>query len=216
MDSFKKDEIKNSAKELLCGIIVCVFLFLDIGALIIAIVDESTIGILLIILFGVAMPAMFIKDILATRVDTRGLLGRSADEITVRNLRYINGLPDLRKNTDCDVVFEEKGVKVVRGKVDCFVEYGRMIDIAIETDSTIEKYVGTSLSGALIGGALFGLPGAIAMGVKNKNKKVNTHYFVITYKQDGNIQYAVFGPVADYTIYHKLQDRIADVRDKIK
>ena len=69
----------------------------------------------------------------------------------------------------------------------------KIIDIGIKTDQEIQTSYGSSISGAILGGYMFGTIGAIIGGQMRERKHVvNNHFLIITYKKENSQNYLSF------------------------
>lgn len=105
---------------------------------------------------------------------------------------HTNGLP-LAENTKCSL-FLGNGQLTVAGAGQQFtLAADKITDIAITTDTEIQKSYASSVGGAVGGALLFGPLGAMIGGrAKEKKSTVVTNYLIITYQSNGEVKYIGF------------------------
>lgn len=106
------------------------------------------------------------------------------------------GLP-LVGGTMCLVSLTETGVSISAPGAKFNIAIEKITSISTKTDTEIQenKQLVSSIGGALVGAALFGLPGAIVGGGAKEKTVSNTVYhnfMVITYKKDNSLSSVVF------------------------
>lgn len=108
------------------------------------------------------------------------------------NIKHIAGLP-LSEGALCDMKLKEPEIIISGGGNRFHLELAKVTDISIKTDTEIQSSYVSSIGGAIAGGMLFGNIGA-AIGGRAKEKKTATltHYIIITYIKNDNIEYIGF------------------------
>lgn len=70
----------------------------------------------------------------------------------------------------------------------------KITDIVVKTDVEIQKYATSSVGGAIAGGMMFGVLGALIGGrTQTKTDKIVRLYLIITYQSDNEVKYIAFG-----------------------
>jgi len=108
---------------------------------------------------------------------------------------HISGLP-LIQGVNCSVIFEEDNITIKthdNNSTQFRLAYNKIVNLQAQSGTEIDSALISSAGGAVGGGMLFGVPGAI-VGGRAKQKEVRTirHYLVISYKKNDAVEYLNF------------------------
>jgi hypothetical protein len=112
---------------------------------------------------------------------------------TLSNAQHVAGLP-ISQGAECEILYNNEKFAFSGAGVKFNLPVRRVLDVAVKTDTEIQKAYVSSVGGAVGGAVLFGPLGAI-IGGRSKQKKTKkvTYYFVLTYKkEDESIDYISF------------------------
>lgn len=124
----------------------------------------------------------------------RKIAKQQAKEQQQRTLigKHMAGLP-LAEGIECRILFDENAITVSGAGNSFRVAYDKITDLAIKTDTEIQKSYVSSIGGAVGGAMLFGPLGAMVGGrAKEKTSTAVEYYFIITYNKDGALDYLSF------------------------
>jgi hypothetical protein len=106
--------------------------------------------------------------------------------------KHVSGLP-LAEGVDTKIVANDERLLFISNTQEFSLSSDRLIDIGIKTDQEIQSSYGSSISGAILGGYLFGAVGAVIGGQMRERKNIIKHHFlIITYKKDSDQVYLSF------------------------
>lgn len=107
-------------------------------------------------------------------------------------VQHVAGLP-MPQGFGCSIAFEEDKITIDGGGNTYRVDSYKITSVDTKSDFEIQKQYVSSAGGAVGGALLFGPLGAIVGGrAKEKKTTVSSHYLIITYKKDQQIDYISF------------------------
>ena len=99
--------------------------------------------------------------------------------------KHVGGLP-IQRNSVCSVCFEDSEIVIKADENTFHVAFEKIVNLRIDTQINVERYIGRSISGAIIGGAALGAVGAGLLGVKQKKRLNVEEYLIIAYNPREN------------------------------
>ena len=177
-------------------------------------VGQTTLGelmpllimIVLLLLFVVFCFRMVIITSKAKKERKRKLQQLKENGLTLSGcFNHINGL-NLPENMMCEVFSYSDRFEFKSGSIQFNLAKSKIVDIAITTDTYIQKQYVSSIGGAVVGAVLFGPLGAIIGGrAKQKTTRTISYYLIITYKNDTDeLKYLGFDVTNTYFIAQKF------------
>ncbi len=104
---------------------------------------------------------------------------------------HLSGLP-LPQKTECEIWECDEKI-IIRHGASFSLNYSQIIDIECISSTEVQKHYVDKTSGAVAGGMLFGVLGAIMFGGTKTIVDTETTYFLtITYSSNGEIKYLIF------------------------
>lgn len=102
------------------------------------------------------------------------------------------GLP-IAENTDCNLYLCDDKIVIDGNNMTFTLSKEKLIDVTVKSDVEIQKSYVSSSGGAVAGGLLFGVVGALIGGrVKEKKTRDVKSYLIFTYEKDGNPESIAF------------------------
>ena len=107
--------------------------------------------------------------------------------------QHAAGLP-IPEGMLCDLSLDESGLIVSSAGNNYTIAFEKITSVSAKTDVEVQKHIVSSAGGALVGAALFGVPGAL-IGGRAKTKQTATYktFLVITYNNESGPTYLLFG-----------------------
>lgn len=211
MDSFKKDEMANDAKRAICFVFAVIMFFIDFGGFYASVYHKSIAGFICTLIFGVGLPAMIIRDIRGSMVNTAGLFDRTENEKCVRGVYYLDGELSLKKGDNCTLYFGDDRMTIAHGLLKTDIFYRDIKDIGLKNHTQLVKDVGISIPGMMLGNAVGGIGTAMLCGIRLKKRKRRDIYFAVIYSENGRLKSVAFKP-KNYDSEYKIMMRSNDVR----
>ena len=125
-------------------------------------------------------------------------------------LQHVSGLP-VGEGAPCLVYLFPDRFVFTKDTQTIILPMEKVRDVTIRTERELQTAYVSSAGGAVAGGLLFGIAGALYGGrVQKKETATYQAYFVVTYDKDDGVQYLIFGgalggrPAALLKAYKKL------------
>jgi hypothetical protein len=97
------------------------------------------------------------------------------------------------ENTWAQLFYCEDKIVIEANNTTFNLPLDKITDITVKTDVEIQKYATSSVGGAIAGGIMFGVLGALIGGrTKTKTDKTIRSYLIITYQSDNETKYMAF------------------------
>lgn len=107
-------------------------------------------------------------------------------------LTLINGI-DLPEHTRCKIIVSNDNMTINYGNTNFILPNERICNVKVSADVTTNTQLISSAGGALTGGALFGVAGALVGGrVKKKEIKETSLLLIISYTKNDSIENILF------------------------
>lgn len=117
---------------------------------------------------------------------------QAQDEDLTLKAKHVCGLP-IAENAVCEINYLKDSIRITQAGNVFNLDLNKVTDISTTTDVEIQKHYVSSVGGAVGGAVMFGALGAMIGGrATEKESKIKTHYLVITYKNDDDINYISF------------------------
>lgn len=203
----------GAAVKVICGIAIFFLVLIDAVAIPLVLFGPERNLIVILITFAilVVLPIILIKNALAyaKKLDG-GIEDKTHYERTINDIAHVSGLP-LADGIKCSVVYNVDSLTIKGGGNTFSLSYSNITGLDVKTKSEIEKHYVSSAGGAVAGAMLFGPVGAIIGGRTKKVTDIrSTSFYIITYKQKGEVKYIVF-EVNDLNIAYKIRQRNNDI-----
>ncbi|MDD3049758.1 MAG: hypothetical protein PHR06_01280 [Candidatus Cloacimonetes bacterium] len=140
------------------------------------------------------------------------MFGKKKEDMKVIGCTLIEGLPVI-KGSDLILKLTGDGVSIIvtPTKQTFEISFSKLTSVQYYNETEMEKVISQSAPGMIIGGAAFGILGAMVGGrIKTKEKKTVTHFVVIDFESEGSKQIVVqsndffgAGQIAD--LFRKLK-----------
>lgn len=141
------------------------------------------------------------------KADFRELQCEQKHRRTWSGFVHLSGLP-FAERAKCDIWECDDKLVFYRDTI-IALPYSQIISIECISSTEVRTHFVDNTSGAIAGGLLFGVLGAIAFGgTKTIVEKETTYFLTITYQSKGDTKYIIFDAAKNYSTAQALADRI--------